>query len=528
MTSSRFTDGGALTPWAEGGGGPWKRRAVLLGAALLGLLAFLLLLWNVFFHYVPPGHMLVIISKNGDPLEEGQVLARDGQKGIQEKVLGEGYHFVTPIVYSTKLEKNIEVQPGHVGVVMALGGKQPAAGGVLAETAEEKGIRRDVLLPGSYRLNPYGYKVTQAEMVVINPGFVGVKQRLLGKDGPTKFATEPTMKGIVRDEVLQPGIYPLNTEEYKIIPCEVGIYQTTYHYSKKKERNTALTFQARDGYEISLDCTIEWEIKPEFWPTWLAKFGKREVIARNVIEQHVNQICQARGAKFNAEDFLQGLAREKFQSDFRGELDKACKVDDVVVRSAFIRNIIIPEVFLDVKRKESMAVEQRLTSEALTQTAQTESEVAEAKQTIEQRKSEVEAETRRLVGVLDQETENVKTLTEEEIAKLKEEYGAKIAKKDAEARRLLGKAGADVLRMKDTATGSLYKMKMEVFGKDGEAFLRYTLAEKLSPELRLRLFQSGPGTLWTNMGDKGVNFMMPLPGGEKKPAEKKKEEPAGK
>ena len=38
------------------------------------------------------------------------------------------------------------------------------------------------------------------------------------------------------------------------------------------------------------------------------------------------------------------------------------------------------------------------------------------------------------------------------------------------------------------------------------------MAQELNPRMTLRLFQSGPGTLWTNLGNKGMNFLMPLPG----------------
>ena len=33
--------------------------------------------------------------------------------------------------------------------------------------------------------------------------------------------------------------------------------------------------------------------------------------------------------------------------------------------------------------------------------------------------------------------------------------------------------------------------------------------------MQLRLFHSGPGTLWTNMGNKNMSFMLPLPAAEK-------------
>ena len=72
-------------------------------------------------------------------------LAREGEKGIQEKVLGEGWHYVTPIVYTTEQHPNVTIRPGHVGIVTAQGGDLPADGRVLAEKDTEKGIRRDVL-----------------------------------------------------------------------------------------------------------------------------------------------------------------------------------------------------------------------------------------------------------------------------------------------------------------------------------------------------------------------------------------------
>ena len=96
----------------------------------------------------------------------------------------------------------------------------------------QQGIWREVLLPGSYRLNPYGFEVKLVDMVEIKPGNVGVLRRKLGADGPTEFASGPNEKGILRDKVLEPGLYPINTEEYEVISCPIGIYQTTYHYDR--------------------------------------------------------------------------------------------------------------------------------------------------------------------------------------------------------------------------------------------------------------------------------------------------------
>src|ERR1700730_8625412 len=87
----------------------WRRLLWRVGASLFAALLLLLILWNVFFHYVPPGQMLVIVSKNGTELTGGRVLAREGEKGIQEKVLGEGWHYVTPIIYTTERKPNVVI-----------------------------------------------------------------------------------------------------------------------------------------------------------------------------------------------------------------------------------------------------------------------------------------------------------------------------------------------------------------------------------------------------------------------------------
>jgi hypothetical protein len=503
-----------------------KRWALLIAIPAVVSLVLLLILWNTFFKYVPPGKMLVVVSKSGSELDADEVLAKAGQKGIMREVLGEGWHFVMPVIYTTELKENVAIAPGKIGIVTARGGHAPAGGRVLAEKSE-KGIQREVLLPGSYRLNPYGYEVKEVPMVRIDPGFVGVlRRRLTSSEGK---------EGIIKDRILQPGIYPLNTDEYEVIACEIGVYQTTYQYLGENKSDTAIRFPAKDGSSISLDCTIEWEVKPEFWPGWVAKFGtldkrlKQESapaspekfgnlknIEQVVIDQHVRKICRDRGFNYGAEDFLEGDKREKFQADFRAELDKVCKEDNVVVRSAFLRNIILPPQFLEQKRLERLAVESKITNEALTLTAVTTSEVAKAKQTIQVEVGKVEAETKSMVAQIERETQTVKELTDADLQRMRDEFSAKVAVVNAEKDLALGEAEAEARTLKDTAESAIYKMRMELFGRDGDAFLRYTMAKEMNPNLRLRLFQSGPGTLWTNMGDKSMNLFMPLPAAEKK------------
>jgi regulator of protease activity HflC (stomatin/prohibitin superfamily) len=496
-----------------------RRAALAVAVPLVGVLLFGLILWHLFFTYVRPGHMLVVIAKNGAPLDADEVLARPGQKGIRKDVLAEGWHFVMPISYTTEVKKNVEVPPGQVGIVVSKGGPAPTNGRELAEEGE-RGIRPDVLPPGSYRLNPYGYDVELVPATEIKPGYVGVLRRLLGRKNAGVFANDKHDKGILR-ETLQPGLYYLNTKAYEVIHCEVGIDQSSFR-EKHKDGEHKITFQVKDGYMIGMECTIEWEVRPQDAPALAAEFGTEQLggksvvdfhaVERNVIDQHVRKISRDRGFNFGAQDFLEGANREVFQTDFTRELERVCGEKNVKVRSAFIRAIHIPDEFLDPKRKKQMAAETKITNEAKELTAASDAQVEREKTMVQQAIAKVDAETKRLVAAIERDKENVVSRTDAEIEALKADYGARIALLDAERTKVLGGADAEATRLRETAKSALYKLKMDVFGNDGSAYLRYTLAQQLNPKLVLRLFHSGPGTLWTNMDNKHLNLMVPAQG----------------
>ncbi len=498
----------------------WRRLALVwAGILALGLVVFLIS-WNVFFKYVPPGSHLVIIAKNGDLLDPGEVLAKQGQKGIQREVKGEGWHFVMPIVYTAEVEENTIIPPGKVGVVTALGGKALPPGRVLAEEGEQ-GIQRHVLPPGAYRINKHGFQVEMVEATEIKSGFVGVRRRLLGTAGQGMFAREDSDEKGFLAKVLQPGIYYINPKEYEVIKVEVGIFQTTFHNAGKNQPDTAITFTSRGGFPISIDCTVEWEVLPEHMPTLVAEYGSRKEVEKKVIDVQAHAIGRDKGIDYGVQDFLEGTTREKFQEDFTKELTRVCAEKNVTVHSAFIRRIDIPEDYLKPIRDKQIAAETQLTTKAKEVTAETENEVEREQRMIEQEVAKVEAQTKLLVGSIDQEVKNVKVRNEAEIEKLKAEYGSKIAALDAERTQTLGQADAEVNKMKETARATLYQLKMDVFQNDNSAFLRYTLAEQLNPDLVLRLFHSGSGTFWTNLGDKNMNLMLPVPAApEKKPEAK--------
>jgi hypothetical protein len=499
-----------------------KGRLIATLALLGGAIALFLIVWGVCFKYVPTKKHLVLTAKFGKAMPPDHRLAENDEQGIRRKVLGEGWHFVMPIAYESELEDNTLIPPGKVGIVTSQGG-EPLPPGVLATDDRQKGIQKNILTPGMYRLNLKGYSVELVDAVEIKAGWVGVQRRLLGVDSAGRFAERDEEKGILH-ELLQPGMYYVNNREYEIIKAEVGIEQTTFHAPDKDHpKDTSIEFTSRGGFKIKIDCTIEWEVLPQDMPALVAEFGtvpgpdgpraNEEKVVGLAVIQPAQAIIRDKGIEYGVKDLLVGSNREKFQADFSKELKDRAKLKNVVIHSAFIRNITIPDDYMKEIRDKQIAAETNLTNKYREETAKSDAQVKTEQAMIEQKVKQVEYETAKLVTALDTEASNVTSLNAAEVEKLNQEYQAKIAEIDAQAYTELSKAKTDITKLKETSRNNLYKLKMDVFKGDGDAFLRYSMADQLNPNLRVRLFHSGPGTFWTNMGDKNFNFLMPTNAG---------------
>ena len=80
-----------------------------------------------------------------------------------------GRHFINPLFYERQFRDQLVVGPGQLGVVINKYGTELPAGEFLAAPGQ-RGIQREVLLPGTYKLNPYAYEVRIVDMTLIEPG----------------------------------------------------------------------------------------------------------------------------------------------------------------------------------------------------------------------------------------------------------------------------------------------------------------------------------------------------------------------
>lgn len=546
---------------------------IALGSLLVLLIAEGVWLWGFCRFYVGPNEMAIVTAKNGDPLEAGQILARENQKGIREETLGEGRHFLNPIFYEWEIVDVILVQPGKVAVVTSKVGDKLPEGEFIAERGQ-KGIWRSVLGPGKYRMNPYGYNIAIVDAISIPIGYAGVITSLSGEQAAGGQFAEGKQKG-VRKDVLQPGLYYVNPKEYKVDVLEIGINQVSLlgrsggkvvtkarqlgqnqalnelqsavlekqeakrqdYFSKRSssvqnqrfrrgeqvdfgagqplasiapasleegEMNLTelVSFPSRDGFQISLDMTVEFELSPESIAGIFRRYGDLPAVVDKIIMPQITSISRNKGSEYRAKDFIVGEGREKFQDDLTTSLEQTLGMKGIKVYNALIRHVEVPDEIRAPIQQASIAVEQDLTNKERQNTARKQAELNTELSLIKQRGEQVI-----------QETEKIKAEIAADLGKQVAEIQAETLKKTAEIKkrtaaiaadkiRVLGQARASALQKVDGERANGLKLKTGVFN-DPVAYADWRFAETLNPEVKLNIIHTGEGTLWTDLKNTG-------------------------
>jgi len=518
--------------------------------------------WTVFRVYVPPNKALMVTNKFGPPLPPDLIAVPTGQsnKGVQEDVRGPGRYFINPVEYDTK-EIDLTIIPAGdpqrwrfdedgnivdkntqpmVGLISARQGKTPPPGVEVVDPGY-KGLQKEVLTPGTYKINTHLYAVTQVPAVVIPPSSVGVVTRLSGDRGattsvtlteirdstrgpstqpggagaatshaPSRLITGTTQRGVLKD-VLQPGIYYVNPRLVKVDIVPIGYDAITLDHNDTRATKTptltnpSVRFYSGDGYLVEADFTVVWGVSPADAPEIVANIGAWDNVRSNVIEPAMKAACQNVGAKYTSKELIQGTTRSKFQDELSESLEHTVASRNVHVLLALIRNILIKDNtgkdqtggLLATIQRANIEVERDLTNKQKTITAVTAAKLEEALKEVDVARETVASGTNVKVANIQAEggkkAAEITAQKDLEIAKINLE----ISQLDAQRTQILGKAEADVARLKNEAEAKGAKMLVDAFGSP-QAYNLYTFAKGFEPK-DLKLIFAGPGTFWTDL-----------------------------
>ena len=167
------------------------------------------------FTIIPTGKIGLVLARDGSELETGAILARKvpcdsfqdavaflnngGRKGRQTAIITPGSYRINTFLFDVEMTDMISVPDNAVGIVTTLEGKPLDEGQIAGRLIGEhnkfqdadlflgnggyKGLQEQVILAGSYFLNPWFVKVDMVKMTEIPIGYVGVVISFVGSEG---------------------------------------------------------------------------------------------------------------------------------------------------------------------------------------------------------------------------------------------------------------------------------------------------------------------------------------------------------
>jgi hypothetical protein len=387
---------------------------------------------------------------------------------------------------------------------------------------EHKGILRKVLTPGRYRVNPYAYEVNVVETlqdernggqvkhagwVYIPAGYVGVV---------TYKASDPPrqIRAGIQQDVLPPGLYPVNPNEREIDVIGVGYVEKSIKVEEQMDatgqvvkdesneplavKRTGIEFSSTDGFNIQLDFSVIWGIMPEEAAQVIATFGNLEAVEQKVIVPQAESICRNIGSKMKAVDLLVGQTRQQFQKELDEEFQRILQEKKLTLLYGLVRHVYIPnEVRLPIQ-EGYLADELKLTREQESTTAKVEADLREAEKLVEKEAVVIKEETRKMVANVTAEGAKKAKETEAETEQLVAAIDKQAAELEARRKEILGEATAKSQQLQEEAKAQKFQLAVEAFGS-GEAYNLWQFAEGLPEKMDLQLFYAGEGTLWTDL-----------------------------
>ena len=226
----------------------------IIAAGLVVVIVLMVILKG--FYLIGPNEV-GILTKNmfGKKMPAGQVIARNGEIGVQAKTLMPGLYWKLPVIWSFTKVPVVTVDIDSVGIVESIDGEPLPKGRVLADEVEsnqfqdaemflanhgKKGPQVGILRPGTYRINTRLFYISKAPALKIAENTIGIA---VAKDGiplPNGYVIAPKAlndNGAEADhksyqngqlfidskgyrgpqlDTLQPGIYYINPNLFDI------------------------------------------------------------------------------------------------------------------------------------------------------------------------------------------------------------------------------------------------------------------------------------------------------------------------
>src|SRR5262245_14801662 len=452
---------------------------------------------------VPQGEIALVLAADGPAIPTERILgkivdcdnfqdarkflANSGEKGRQLGILTAGTYRInlalfTVITSATAPEHGMisaqldlhRVSADMVGIVTTLDGQPIEAGEIAGPTIPghdnfqkaqafldgggRRGLQEQILLSGTWNLNPWFAQVEQVPMVQIPIGYIGVVISFVGAAHVDVSGVEfkhgdlvnPGHKGVWVTP-LYPGKHPINARVMKVelvpttnIVLNWASRTEAHHYDEKL---SSITVRSKDGFAFNLDVAQISQVGALDAPKVISRVGSMQNLVDHVLQPIVGNYFRNSAQDYTVLDFLS--ARSQRQIEAAEHIRKAIGAYDVQAIDTPIGDINPPAELMLTQTARKIAEEQRKTYE--TQRAAQEQRQQLVRQT----------------SLADIQQQVVDAEQGVNSAELKANATVKQATGEAESTRLRALGEAEAIRATGTAKAEAYRVGVESLGVQG-------------------------------------------------------------
>jgi uncharacterized membrane protein YqiK len=527
---------------------------------------------------VPPGEIALVVAADGAPIPKERVLGRavpcfdfqdaraflegGGERGRQIAFLTAGTYRINPALFEVVTANSANkagIHPSRlhvrqiptecVGIVTMLDGASIPSGDLAGPALSGhdsfqngqafvaaggcRGLQEQVLLAGSWNLNPWLVFVEEVALTEIPIGYVGVVVSYVGHDHIDVSGEAFTHGDLVERghkgvwvEPLLPGKHPLNPRVMKVelvpttnIVLNWAARTEAHHYD---ERLAPIHVRSRDGFSFSLEVSQIIHIGMKHAPRVISRVGSMQNLVDHVLQPTVGNYFRNSAQKVTVLEFLS--ARSDRQREAFAHIRSAIAAYDVECIDTLIGDIEPPAELMKTQTDRKIAEELQVTYDVQRQ-AQIQRQTLERETAIAAMQAEV-VRSEQMVQIAEKnalaQAESAKG--EAAAVRLRAEAQAVATRATAEAEaaatRFRGEAEGDATRAIGTARADAYKAGVVALGPDAFAAMQLAtvLGEnhvKLVPEIAVTGGGDG-GTSTSRLADVLVGKMLAV--GLSKPA----------
>ena len=500
------------------------------------------------FTIIPTGKIGLVLARDGAELETGSILARKvpcdsfqdayafltngGRKGRQTGIITPGSYRINTFLFEIEVADMISIPDNAVGIVTTQEGQSleegQIAGRIISahnkfqdvdlfmQNGGYKGLQEQVILAGTYFLNPWFAKVETVRMTEIPIGHVGVVISYVGNDGEDLSGVEFKHGNIVAKgskgvwaEPLGPGKYPINPYIMKVelVPTTnlVLNWASARSEAHQLDKNlSTITVRSKDGFPFNLDVAQIIHIPTTEAPKVIGRFGNMTNLVSQVLEPTIGNYFRNSAQDSDVIAFL-GTRKER-QESARDHIGKVLQQYNVFGVDTLIGDIVPPESLMKTLTDRKLAEEQKVTYETQmkaqetrqslekeTAIAEIQKEIVKADQGVQIAERIADASVKKATGDANSvrlqanaEADRLKYLASGEaektrlLAKADSEKIEWLAKAEAERISLTGNAEAEKILAIGKSSAESYKLAVEAMG--GSNFTQLKVMEQIGAQ----------------------------------------------